>query len=294
MNRLTSIENPTTLRTPAKMARERLQASCYKVLSRISCECQDGVLVLYGRVFSFREKKIAEAREQFDLERRTVSACGLTQLGVAMTLVSEGHPEAALNGLTLIASADPDFLWLNLPQFRDAISDSQAKQMIEMVRSRQAAGTLKPEIAKSIEKAFLSEDAPVALSFSEEERPSATEPTPAMARRFFIEGQYAKCSHALEATLRTLGSDQLQLLAACSYDSGDYRAASTAAQRLKSTSTTRAGGLYWESKADQKLAIAALTRAGGYRCRKGGELRPRAQHLIGPVTKRPVEINGSG
>ena len=42
------------------MARERLQASRYKVLNRISCECQDGVLVLYGRVFSFREKKIAE------------------------------------------------------------------------------------------------------------------------------------------------------------------------------------------------------------------------------------------
>jgi len=234
----------------------------------------------YGAAL-LREKKIAEAREQFDLERRTVSACGLTQLGVAMTLVSEGHPEAALNGLTLIASADPDFLWLNLPQFRDAISDSQAKQMIEMVRSRQAAGTLKPEIAKSIEKAFLSEDAPVALSFSEEERPSATEPTPAMARRFFIEGQYAKCSHALEATLRTLGSDQLQLLAACSYDSGDYRAASTAAQRLKSTSTTRAGGLYWESKADQKLAIAALTRAGEIDADS-----PRMHVLLGDVFRQ--------
>ena len=59
MNRLTSNENPTTLRTQAKMARERLQSSRHKVLNRISCDYQDGVLVLYGRVFCFREKQIA-------------------------------------------------------------------------------------------------------------------------------------------------------------------------------------------------------------------------------------------
>ena len=43
---------------------------------------------------------------------------------------------------------------------------------------------------------------------------------------------------------------------------GDFRTASAAAQRLKTNPTTRAQGLYWECKADQRLAIAALDHAG--------------------------------
>jgi osmotically-inducible protein OsmY len=56
MNPLTNIEH----RSFAKAATERLQASPYLVLRRISCECKDGVLVLQGRVFSFHEKQVAQ------------------------------------------------------------------------------------------------------------------------------------------------------------------------------------------------------------------------------------------
>lgn len=49
--------------------------------------------------------------------------------------------------------------------------------------------------------------------------------------------------------------------ALCAYHSGDYETTSSAAQTLKSNVVTLAEGIYWESRADQKLAVAALTRA---------------------------------
>ena len=53
----------------------------------------------------------------------------------------------------------------------------------------------------------------------------------------------------------------LQLLAFCSFYAANFRTTSIAAQRLKKNPETRAEGLYWESKADQNLAVAALARA---------------------------------
>ena len=211
-----------------------------------------------------RKKRIAEARVQFDLETRTVSHCGLTSLGTAMTELVEGHPDVALKGLTSIAEADPDFVQSSLPLFRDAVSADQARQLIELDRARQKIGASSVEIGPLIEKAFLSDDTPVTMSSGEEGRPSGMRAVSAtaQAQHFYTEGQYAKCDQALNPALHTLGSFQLQMLASCSFYTGDFQTASIAAQHLKSNSSTRAQGLYWESKADQKLAIAALIRAG--------------------------------
>jgi tetratricopeptide (TPR) repeat protein len=235
-----------------------------------------------------RKKRIAEAREQFDLETRTVSHCGLTSLGTAMTELVEEHPDVALKGLTSIAEADPDFVRSNLPLFRDAVSAGQARQLIELVRSRQTSGALKPEIASLIEKAFLSDDTPVTMSSDEEGRPSGMRAVSAtaQAQHFYTEGQYAKCNQALNPALHTLGSFQLQMLASCSFYTGDFRTTSIAAQRLKSNSTTRVQGLYWESKADQKLAIAALIRAGDIDADS-----PRMHVLLGDIFRQKRRWN---
>ena len=44
----------------AEVATERLRASPYKVMRRVSCECKQGVLYLRGRLFSFHEKQVAQ------------------------------------------------------------------------------------------------------------------------------------------------------------------------------------------------------------------------------------------
>jgi len=215
----------------------------------------------YG-ITLLRKKRIADAREQFELETRSVSHCGLAVLGIAFAEVAEGNQDAALNKLTSLSMADPGFVQSSLPLFRDAVSGDQARQLIELARSRQDAGALKPEIASLIEKAFLSDDTPVTTSSGEEGRPSGMAAPFATAQRYYTEGQYSKCDQAFKPALHTLGSFQLQMLASCSFYTGDFRTASIAAQRLKTNTATRVQGLYWESKADQQLAAAALTRAG--------------------------------
>ncbi len=56
MQLLTVMDAPTI----AEMATERLRDSPYKNMRRISCECQHGVLLLRGRLFSFYEKQMAQ------------------------------------------------------------------------------------------------------------------------------------------------------------------------------------------------------------------------------------------
>ena len=73
----------------------------------------------------------------------------------------------------------------------------------------------------------------------------------------------------------------MQLLASCSFYTGDFQTTSIAAERLKTDVETRALGLYWESKADQKLAISALSRAGEI-----GADSPRMHVLLGDVFRQ--------
>jgi tetratricopeptide (TPR) repeat protein len=233
-----------------------------------------GILLLHA-------KKTAEARKQIELETISGSHCGLAPLGMAVDQLAEGHPGVALEGLTSLAAADLNFVRLNLPLFRGAVSAEQAQQVIQLDRARHSDGASSTVIGPLVEQALLSDGTPVTLRSGEEGRPFGTAATPAMARRFYTEGQYAKCNQCLQPSLQTLETYQLQMLASCSFYSGDFQTTSLAAQRLKSTSTTRAEGLYWESKADQKLAIASLSRAGEIDADS-----PRMHVLLGDVFRQ--------
>ena len=60
MNLSTVDDAPVAVAEVAKAAMERLRKNPYKVLSRVSCECSDGILYLRGRLFSFHEKLVAQ------------------------------------------------------------------------------------------------------------------------------------------------------------------------------------------------------------------------------------------
>ena len=56
------MNHPTTVDATAvaEAAIERLRASPYKAMRRVSCRCERGVLFLRGRLFSFHEKQVAQ------------------------------------------------------------------------------------------------------------------------------------------------------------------------------------------------------------------------------------------
>jgi tetratricopeptide (TPR) repeat protein len=194
-----------------------------------------------------RTKNVADAREQFELETRAGSHCGLAPLGLAVTQLVEGHPEVALTS-------------------RAQANDNSASVQI---------GSL-------IEKTFVSDETPSQFEFNDIARPSSVGAgAQADAERLYAAGEFAQCSDALKPGIRVIAGDQLQFLVSCSFYAGDFRTTSAAAQRLKSNPATRAQGLYWECKSDQKLAIAALTRAGEIDADS-----PRMHVLLGDVFRQ--------
>ena len=236
-----------------------------------------------------RMKNVAAARDQFELEMRSGSHCGLALLGLAVNQLIEGQPEAALTRLISISRADPGFVELSLPLFRDAVSAEQAKSLIDLSRAREKNDSGSIEMGSLIEKTFVSGETPTQIEFSDMARPSSIQTTaPADAEKLYAVGQFAQCGDALKPVLATIASYPLQLLASCSFYAGDFRTTSAAAQRLKRNAPTRAEGLYWETKADQKLAISALTHAGEIDADS-----PRMHVLLGDVLRQKRQWDGA-
>ena len=137
-------------------------------------------------------------------------------------------------------------------------------------------------MAALIEGASLTDETPPALNTAEDAQSASTPPQPpANAPRFAqlaAEGRYSSCDQALKEALQTERADQLKLLAFCSFYAADFPTTSHAGQRLKRYPATQAQGLYWQSKADQNLAIQALDRAGEIDANS-----PRMHVLLGDV-----------
>ncbi|MGO9338186.1 MAG: tetratricopeptide repeat protein [Terracidiphilus sp.] len=209
-----------------------------------------------------REKKTVEAREQFETETRTVSHCGLASLGIAVAEASEGHPDAALKALTSIAADDPGFILSGLYLFHDALSADQARSLADLARKQQSAGDLSVDLGSIVEQALLSGPSPATGIDEAGTSQTRRAPLSTDAEMLYAAGKYATCDQLLKPVLETLGSAQQQLLASCSFYTGDFATTSMVAEHQKANPATLVRGLYWETKADQKLAIAALIRAG--------------------------------
>ncbi|MGP8175222.1 MAG: tetratricopeptide repeat protein [Terracidiphilus sp.] len=220
----------------------------------------------YGIVL-LREKSIAEAKKEFDRESGSNQGCPLTRLGLAMLHLVQDDTGNALRELTTIWKADAGFLRESLPLLRDGITTEQTEKLLHLAKEWQASNQLPTGFVDSIQ-AGLESDAPVAAVLTPvgvdalEQKKEAIPPSPADPEKFYLSGQLRECSEFLRPRLSVLAEKSLQLLAPCAFYTGDYRTASLAARRLASNAATRQIGLYWESKADQKLAIAALIRAG--------------------------------
>ncbi len=196
----------------------------------------------YGLVL-LRQREVSKANSELDQELKANSGCSLARLGLAAIRLIQGDSDGALKDLEALWHADRGFLQENLPLLRDVLSDDQRSQLLRMAEELEARGETPPvgsgDAVQTEAQSRLKE-----------------------AEAFYLSGQYQNCSESLQPSLNALAEQSLSLLAQCAFYTGDYRTASSAARRLKTDPATRASGLYWESKADQKLAIAALARAG--------------------------------
>ena len=223
-----------------------------------------------------RQQKNAAAQKQFEHDLQTDSPCGLAGLGMAIVNVVSGNREAALTGLASIANTDPAFARSNLPLFRGVVATQQIEPLIDAARTGPQASS-SVDLANLL-RSLLSDETPPSLNEGKDIQSSSAETRSlADAERYAAQGQYTHCNETLKPTLQS-GSGQLQRLAFCSFYAADFRTTSLAAQRLRKNADTLVQGLYWESKADQKLATGALARAGEIDANS-----PRMHGLLGDV-----------
>jgi tetratricopeptide (TPR) repeat protein len=214
----------------------------------------------YG-ITLLREKKLAEARVQFEAETRAKEHCGLVSLGNAVAAAAAGQTEVAVKALAAIAADDPGFIQSNLYLYHDALSADQARSLSDLARKQQSDAGIRVDLGSMFEQALLSGTTPATgINYAATFKTGLS--SPAEARILFAAGKYAACDQALKPALEKLDSSQQQLLAFCTFYTGDFLTVSKAAERQKANPATLVQGLYWETKADQKLAIETLTRAG--------------------------------
>ncbi|MFZ0302644.1 MAG: tetratricopeptide repeat protein [Terracidiphilus sp.] len=239
----------------------------------------------YGIVL-LRQKAIAEAKAEIDRESNLNSGCPLTRLGFAAIKLAQGDTENAMRELIAIWSTDPGFLRDNLPLLRDGITAEQTGKLVDLAKDWQADSRVPQGLVDAIQ-AGLDPNTPVLADLdkfgADRPVPGTAEilPTPQDAEKTYLSGHFGKCSESLRPRLSVLPEKSLLLLTQCAFYAGDYRTASMAARRLASNATTRLVGLYWESRADQKLAIAALTRAGDLDANS-----PRMHVLLGDLYRQ--------
>ena len=226
--------------------------------------------------------KVNQAREQFQLEMGSASHCGLMQLGIAAADAADGQLVPALNVLIAASKADPNFVRSNSSLLRSAIAPDRAAQILDLARARRNKGTLSAEISLVVESILEPNNTAAASTLAGLGPPSGNGMHKSLsAQALFSKGDFWACEQALLPAFPAMSAANQRLLASCSYYTGDFRTTSLVTRRLKANSATRVEGLYWESKADEKLAVAALARAGEI-----APNSPRMHVLLGDVYRQ--------
>lgn len=210
-----------------------------------------------------RLKRVIEADRQFHLEEQTASHCGLASLGMAISAVAQGQPDIGLKALTALSAADRGFVPSALPLFQGALAPDQVQALVNLARRKKNAGDQPADLGSLIESALAFGSASTSTPSNDDsvsQTPRASAPEEAV--QLYAAGQYTQCDRSLRSKIAKLTATQQRLLASCSFFAGDFQTTSLAAARLKTNPATRLEGFYWESKADEKLAVTALARAG--------------------------------
>ena len=202
---------------------------------------------------------LSTAERELDTELRQNPGSLLAKLGLARLQVEQGATEDAANKVQEIWKTDTDFLRVNIARFKAGMAQSRRSEFQQLLEQRQTGGDLSPELV-----AVILGDSP-----SEPREPDAqtagiatrSNQSGASAAGLYAGGRYRQCADLLSSQLPTLRIEDLRVLSVCAYSTGDYRRALRSAEKLAAPVTTEVEGLYWETKAAQKLATEALGRA---------------------------------
>jgi tetratricopeptide (TPR) repeat protein len=241
-----------------KQSRYKEAAVLYK--SILASSDQPPCMQSEAGFLSLRQGDTQNAELQFTAERAQHPECSLSILGEARLNIADGANPAALKLIQQVWSRDHGFLAASAPLLFDGASSDQIQSFLNYLAQQQSSGQIDPGLY-----AALTQSLQGAPNTSEENIPSALSPTTPAARsqtrQEYLAGHYATCARLLKSSLDGRNATTLEMLAACSFFTGEYSLTADAARALQSLpSRPQAQALYWSIKANEKLAFESLAR----------------------------------
>ncbi len=162
------------------------------------------------------------------------SNCPLVALGITRIELQEQSPDQAWQQLSRAWKTDREIISANIERIWIGLSDGQLDAIQSSIRQATRSGSIPPDLADSLQLSIGEAKGDPASPSSNANRPP--DHSNSLASHSIHEAEYA-------------------------FYTGDYENTWEFARRLALVPTTRAAGLYWEIRADQKLAVASLTEA---------------------------------
>jgi tetratricopeptide (TPR) repeat protein len=186
----------------------------------------------------------------------------LAKLGLARLHVEQGATAQATKELERIWETDAGFIRADAARFNDGLSQPKLLELQRVLEQGLNGGQISKDVI-AVVRSGGTYDAPrvkpattIADVFAR-----STKTSLANAPELYASGKYRECTDLLASRLQLLQAKDLRLLTFCAYSTGDYRNGFDAAAILTTNARTQVEGLYWETKAAQKLASEALSRA---------------------------------
>jgi tetratricopeptide (TPR) repeat protein len=205
----------------------------------------------------------------FSTERRNHPECTLALLGLARLRIDAAANEEAVRFLNAAWSRDRGFFTANAPVLFEGISDERAASFFSLSAEQRSSGKLESAMHEALARARQGTPTPsalpsggmVAMQDMHDWHASPVATPHEAARGDYSAGRYGQCAERLRGTLRSGNAGTLEMLAACSFFTGEYDLSSDAGYALRALpSQPTVATLYWSIKANEKLAFASLSR----------------------------------
>ncbi|MBZ5685567.1 MAG: tetratricopeptide repeat protein [Acidobacteriia bacterium] len=215
----------------------------------------------YGFVLLNRHE-LAAAEMEFKAEVAENPGSLVAKLGMARLHLEQGISEQAAQEFAEVWKNDHGFLRANISLFCARLPLSKREELLGVLERRQSVRDLPEPLVNLFRSPSSGDSTTSSFSSLTESAPAPkARPANASAQKLYASGRYGECSDTLASVARPLQVRELQLLASCSFLTGEYARALDAAAKLAANAVTEVEGLYWETKSAQKLASYALARA---------------------------------
>lgn len=207
-----------------------------------------------------RQHDLSAAVSQLATEGKEHPECPLALLGQARLAIESGANDRADEALQQLWRRDEGYVRANAAMLTDGLNpDISASWIAFMTKLSQAVPSGLYDILLSSQRQI---DSPVAAgnTVPETMHGEAAISQQQAAEQYYQAGQFARCAAQLRGHNEEHRPQPLQLLAVCSFFTGDFQQSSRAAAALEAMEPHSIAARYWSIQAHERLAAEELDR----------------------------------